>query len=161
MVADVAVPILRVGEVAFAAMHDGVPEAAFGRIDSLADVVGLVQKIVEQPYTGDAAGGHVGNGRLPLAATGSCVFEGGGRGKFLEGWADVDVRLAGVERAASIAGQQGQQNWTVVGRVECVHLEGGDGNNQIGVPRTNLTRREGTVTMPQWRRPEVRFCNFR
>src|SRR5262245_47730792 len=64
MLADAAEPILRVPEIAFAAMHDSVPETAGCGVDVLADFVRVVEAVVEQPNTGDAARSHFGVGRL-------------------------------------------------------------------------------------------------
>ena len=44
-----AKPVLGIGKIAFAAVHDPMPKAARGRCDSLADRVGLFEKIVQQP----------------------------------------------------------------------------------------------------------------
>src|SRR5690606_37549421 len=49
-------PVLGVGVIAFAAMHDAVPEAARRRLDILADAVRFVEEIVDQPQSGEAAG---------------------------------------------------------------------------------------------------------
>ena len=50
MPADAAEPVLGVREIALAAVHDRVPEAARRRVDPLADRVRLVQTIVQQPH---------------------------------------------------------------------------------------------------------------
>ena len=67
MPADAAEPILRVREIALAAMHDRVPEAARRRVDPLADGVRLVQIIVQQPHARHAARGHVVVGDLRVS----------------------------------------------------------------------------------------------
>ncbi len=59
MVADAAEPVLRVGIVPLAAMHDAVPEAARLIGNALADRVGFVQEVVQQPQSCETAGGHV------------------------------------------------------------------------------------------------------
>jgi len=64
MLADAAEPVLRIPEIAFAAMHDSMPETAGGRVDVLADFVRIVEAVVQQPDAGDAARGHFGVGGL-------------------------------------------------------------------------------------------------
>ena len=51
MLAHAAKPILGIGEIAFATMHDSVPIAAIGCLDRLTQRVRVIQKIVQQPNT--------------------------------------------------------------------------------------------------------------
>src|SRR6185436_5771733 len=57
MLADTAEPVLRVSEVGLATVQNAVPVAAVRGFNLLADGVGLVQKIVEQPECGETAAG--------------------------------------------------------------------------------------------------------
>jgi hypothetical protein len=58
VIANTVEPILGVGEIALAAMHDPVPIAARWRRDVLADRVRLVKEIVKQPQTRQATATH-------------------------------------------------------------------------------------------------------
>lgn len=55
VISDFPIPVLTVPEIAFQAMHDCVPEASFGGVDFLADSMRLIEEIVQQPKTGQAA----------------------------------------------------------------------------------------------------------
>src|SRR5438876_10713653 len=59
MPAHAAKPVLGVGEIRLAAVHDAVPVAAARRVDVLADGMALVEEIVVEPQAGQASGGHV------------------------------------------------------------------------------------------------------
>src|SRR5690349_11011054 len=57
MLADAAEPVFRVPVVRLAAMHDAVPVTAVRGINLLADGMGLVEKVMEEPEGGEAAAG--------------------------------------------------------------------------------------------------------
>src|SRR5260370_31392326 len=59
MVPDPLEPVLRVGVIRLAPMHEAMPVTAGGGMDFLTQGVRLVQKIVVQPQRGQAALGHV------------------------------------------------------------------------------------------------------
>lgn len=124
MLAHAAEPILGVREIAFAAVHDAVPEAAGRGVDALADGVRLIKKIMQQPDAGEAAGGHVGVGELIWSAVVLRVRECGRDRKCFEYGAGGRVRLADVERAATIDGEEWCEDWAVGGRVEWFHDRG-------------------------------------
>ena len=54
VIADFPIPVLAVPKIAFQSMHDCVPEASFGGVDFLADLMRLIEKIVQQPKAGQA-----------------------------------------------------------------------------------------------------------
>ncbi len=51
-------PVFAVSKIAFHAMHDPVPVTSLGRVNILADRMGSIEKIVQQPKARQAALGH-------------------------------------------------------------------------------------------------------
>ena len=59
VLAHLAEPILGIGKIALAAVHDAVPETPLGRGNALGNRMRLVKKIVHQPDACQAAARHV------------------------------------------------------------------------------------------------------
>ena len=68
------VPVFAVGKIAFAAVHDGVPEAAGSGLERLADVMGFIKPVVPEPEAGEHSVGVV----LTAEEAGEELFGGGG-----------------------------------------------------------------------------------
>src|SRR4051812_2332009 len=116
MLTDAAEPVLGVSEVAFSPVYNRVPEAAGGRLDGLADLVRLVQVVVQQPNAGDAAFGHlpVDDASVRKRRLDRQLFERSKR---------TSIRPTGVESATPVAGQKRGENGAVLIRVKRGHPE--------------------------------------
>lgn len=125
-------------------MHDGVSETAFAGDDSLADLVGSVEKIEMQPEPGKAT-----LGQFPINnSTGKKVFHF----QFTKGWFQPAIRFAyGVlqkRRWRDQAGDSVRQVERKQGTQGCLMNSGSPTNTQTAISLSDSTRvRRGEYTV--------------
>ena len=112
MGANAAEPILRVGEIALAAMHHAVPERAGGRLDVLTDRVRPVELVVHQPDARDRAAAM-------SRSTTRSVSERSFQVAPLSVERSWGVRAAVVEWPTTVAAYQRREHGTVVEDRRC------------------------------------------
>ena len=119
MPADPAKPVLGVGEIALAPVHDTVPVAAFATVQGLADPVRLVEEVVVEPQPGEARAGQLAMARrLPIEQE-----------HLVQGAQLVErrpVRFASIERHQARLAQKCRDRTGVLSRIEARHVLASD-----------------------------------